>query len=206
MARDAGLLGALNNSDQIMTRTTWKASLPLACSYSDGSCGAFMGPTSNTRGNPSLEDNRSRDPGRKPLRVTLFHLEMPTAPNSHIASRWRHAFHRGRRQHAFLIAPAAPSVPPPRDFVPWCISDAGLYGAGMGSSLPASEMLHNRRLVHRNGREATRERTSASQACGSTPFIFGDDETVHCLFTLAVFKLLRVQADSAAAETASATP
>ena len=113
MARDAGLLGALNNSDQIMTRTTWKASLPLACSYSDGSCGAFMGPTSNTRGNPSLEDNRSRDPGRKPLRVTLFHLEMPTAPNSHIASRWRHAFHRGRRQHAFLIAPAAPSVPPP---------------------------------------------------------------------------------------------
>ena len=111
MARDAGLLGALNNSDQIMTRTTWKASLPLACSYSDGSCGAFMRPTSNTRGNPSLEDNRSRDPGRKPLRVTLFHLEMPTAPNSHIASRWRHAFHRGRRQHAFLIAPAAPSVP-----------------------------------------------------------------------------------------------
>jgi hypothetical protein len=26
--------------------------------------------------------------------------------------------------------------------VPWCISDAGLHGAGMGSSLPASEMLH----------------------------------------------------------------
>ena len=26
--------------------------------------------------------------------------EIPTALNSHIASRWRHAFHRGRRQHA----------------------------------------------------------------------------------------------------------
>src|SRR5262245_4712568 len=65
--------------------------------------------------------------------------EMPTALKSHIASRWRHAFHRGRR-HAILIAPAALSVPTPRDFVPWCISDAGLYGAGMGSSLPASEM------------------------------------------------------------------
>jgi hypothetical protein len=32
--------------------------------------------------------------------------------------------------------------PTPRDFVPWCISDAGPHGAGMGSSLPASEMLH----------------------------------------------------------------
>jgi hypothetical protein len=32
--------------------------------------------------------------------------------------------------------------PTPRDFVPWCISDAGLHGAGMGSSSPASEMLH----------------------------------------------------------------
>ena len=37
--------------------------------------------------------------------------EMPTALNSHIASRWRHAFLRGRRQHAILIAPAALSVP-----------------------------------------------------------------------------------------------
>jgi hypothetical protein len=35
--------------------------------------------------------------------------EMPTARNSR-ASRWRHAFHRGRRQHAILIAPAAALV------------------------------------------------------------------------------------------------
>src|SRR5262249_17254245 len=35
----------------------------------------------------------------------------PTARNSHIASCWRHAFHRGRHQHAILIAPAALSVP-----------------------------------------------------------------------------------------------
>jgi len=37
--------------------------------------------------------------------------EMPTARNSHIASRWRHASHRVRGQHAILIAPAALSVP-----------------------------------------------------------------------------------------------
>ena len=41
-------------------------------------------------------------------------------------------------------------MPRPRDFVPWCISDAGLYGAGMGSSLPASEMLHTTGLMHCN--------------------------------------------------------
>jgi hypothetical protein len=58
--------------------------------------------------------------------------------------------------HRLALAPCFPSRPAPtrnphsahstvgapRAFVPWCISDAGLYGAGMGSSLPASEMLH----------------------------------------------------------------
>jgi hypothetical protein len=47
-------------------------------------------------------------------------------------------------QHTILIArPLHCRCPTPRDFVPWCISDAGLHGAEMGSSLPASEMLHN---------------------------------------------------------------
>ena len=32
--------------------------------------------------------------------------------STHIASRWRHAFHRGRHQHAILIAPTALSAHP----------------------------------------------------------------------------------------------
>src|SRR5215831_6115715 len=49
----------------------------------------------------------SRQPPVDALRVP----DAPTARNSHIASCWRHAFHRGRHQHAILIAPAALSVP-----------------------------------------------------------------------------------------------
>ena len=68
--------------------------------------------------------------------------------------------HRAPPPHRLGLAPCLPSRPTPtptrnphsarctcrrpthRDFVPSCISDAGVYGAGMGSSLPASEMLH----------------------------------------------------------------
>jgi len=46
--------------------------------------------------------------------------------------------------------------------------------------------------MHRNGRETTRKKTSASQSLWIDANHFrGDDETLHCLCTLAVFKLPR---------------
>src|SRR5690242_1329392 len=42
-----------------------------------------------------------------PVDALRVPAEMPTALQSHIASCWRHAFHRGRRRHPILIALAA---------------------------------------------------------------------------------------------------
>jgi hypothetical protein len=39
--------------------------------------------------------------------------QTPTARNSHIGSRWRHAFHRGRRQHAVIAARCTVGAPHP---------------------------------------------------------------------------------------------
>jgi hypothetical protein len=57
------------------------------------------------------------DAGSRPPTVCLVHQppvdafrvpdEMPTAFKPHIVTRWRHAFHRVRRQHAILVATAA---------------------------------------------------------------------------------------------------
>jgi hypothetical protein len=77
-----------------------------------------------------------RQPPVAALRVPA---EMPTALHSHIASGWRHAFHRA---HAILIASAALSVthtPRLRALVHF---GRRPIRRGDGSSLPASEMLH----------------------------------------------------------------
>jgi hypothetical protein len=53
--------------------------------------------------------------------------------------------------------------------------------------------------MHRNGREATRERTSASQACGSTPFIFAETMRLYVASArwpssnCAVFRLIQLR-------------
>src|SRR5487761_2571703 len=51
--------------------------------------------------------------------------------------------HSPRRQ--IPIAPAAPSVPTPRDFLPWRFSDAGRSSTWIVPPLPASENLHMKR-------------------------------------------------------------
>src|SRR5215472_10980290 len=49
----------------------------------------------------------------------------PVRPPLQVASCWRPAHHRARRQHQIYIALAARPVPTSRDFVPWRFLDAG---------------------------------------------------------------------------------
>jgi hypothetical protein len=112
--------------------------------------------------------------GRQPPFAALrVPAEMPAALHSHIASGWRHAFHRGRRQHAILIAPAALSVPHTPRLRALVHFGRRPIRRGDGSSLPASEMLHNKRLSHcKKGREdpSLRERTSSPNGHASFTF------------------------------------
>src|SRR5215468_2378372 len=49
----------------------------------------------------------------------------PVRPPLQVASCWRPAHHRDRRQHQIYIALAARPLPTSRDFVPWRFLDAG---------------------------------------------------------------------------------
>ena len=72
----------------------------------------------------------------RPLMHSACPTRCATARNSHIASRWRHPFHRGRRQHAILVArcTVVPHTPRLRPLVHFGLVIAGIRNASQQQS------------------------------------------------------------------------